>query len=255
MMEPDAKQDPEQTALEVELCNACLQGRLGDVYELLKSGVNPNASNKYGSTPLILASIKGYRDIVELMLEHGAEIDLTGPEGWTALHGASFFGHTKLVCFLILKGADPLLENNLGKIPGMDFDSSLEMSTCLEIRGLLDKASDGFITFNKGEEEEGEGPANGKRHSRTASRSDRQDFNIKSVVEMQHTCNTHGSRVGSGKGRGKSAPGEGPDEDEACLACEQLRLEEQAAFGGEAESAYDDEYTAPPHGCCTCAQS
>ena len=45
---------------------------------LLSHGAKVNTSDKYGTTPLIWASRKGYRDIVCKLLEAGASVDNAG---------------------------------------------------------------------------------------------------------------------------------------------------------------------------------
>uniref|UniRef100_A0A0N4ZQ68 ANK_REP_REGION domain-containing protein n=1 Tax=Parastrongyloides trichosuri TaxID=131310 RepID=A0A0N4ZQ68_PARTI len=52
---------------------------------LLKYGGTTNTSDKFGSTPLIWAARKGYYGIVERLLNHGCEIDAIGMHGSTAL--------------------------------------------------------------------------------------------------------------------------------------------------------------------------
>lgn len=44
---------------------------------LCQVGCNVNARNREGESPLLTASARGFRDIVECLLEHGADIDST----------------------------------------------------------------------------------------------------------------------------------------------------------------------------------
>lgn len=68
----------------------------------------PAISNK--GTPIIFASILGNKDIVELLIENGADINskvINGPHtGYTPLMFASWFGHKKIVELLIKNRAD-----------------------------------------------------------------------------------------------------------------------------------------------------
>jgi ankyrin repeat protein len=55
---------------------------------LLEAGANPNPIVSEGlcrSSPLIAASFGGKLEMIKLLIEFGAEIDATNPEGWTAL--------------------------------------------------------------------------------------------------------------------------------------------------------------------------
>ncbi|KAJ5078547.1 ankyrin repeat ph and sec7 domain containing protein secg-related [Anaeramoeba ignava] len=45
-----------------------------------------NAPLKNGLTPLMMASILGDHEVVDLLLKLGAKVELTDPSGWTALH-------------------------------------------------------------------------------------------------------------------------------------------------------------------------
>jgi len=55
--------------------------------------------------PLLIASKEGHKDIVELLLDTGAEIDIKGLFEETALHLAARNGHKDVVKLLIAKGA------------------------------------------------------------------------------------------------------------------------------------------------------
>ena len=41
---------------------------------LLENGANPNFADKFGVTPLIAATKKGQRDVVAVLLQHGADV-------------------------------------------------------------------------------------------------------------------------------------------------------------------------------------
>lgn len=44
---------------------------------LCEAGCDVNFKNKEGETALLTASARGYRDIVECLVEHGADLDST----------------------------------------------------------------------------------------------------------------------------------------------------------------------------------
>jgi ankyrin repeat protein len=61
----------ETTPLEKALLSACYDGRVQDVQRLLQEGVDVNTPNAR-STPLHLASHRGWKDIVLLLLDSNA---------------------------------------------------------------------------------------------------------------------------------------------------------------------------------------
>lgn len=64
---------------------------------LLSQGANVNAKNKNRMTPLLLASAAGHDDIVQLLLQSKANINARDREGRTALHYASYNGYQTIV--------------------------------------------------------------------------------------------------------------------------------------------------------------
>ena len=67
-----------------------------------------NATNIRGYTPLHLAAAKGDSDVVQLLLENGAEVDAVATDSdCTSLHYAASLGHVELCELLVRYGADP----------------------------------------------------------------------------------------------------------------------------------------------------
>lgn len=73
--------------------------------KLILAGTDVNARDKNGETPLMWASEKGYKDIVEMLIAKGVDINATNSVGWTALIIADYNGHKDIVEFLRTKGA------------------------------------------------------------------------------------------------------------------------------------------------------
>ena len=59
----------------------------------------------------MLSSEKGHKEIAELLLEKGADVNAKGKSGLTALMSASLRGHKEIAVLLIEKGAE-INENN-----------------------------------------------------------------------------------------------------------------------------------------------
>lgn len=75
---------------------ATYEGHKDVVAYLLKHGAKVNGKDKYGETPLMLASRLGYPDIVQLLLEHGADAAARNIENQTALDLAMANGHKEV---------------------------------------------------------------------------------------------------------------------------------------------------------------
>ncbi|KAL3263634.1 hypothetical protein ABHI18_001594 [Aspergillus niger] len=71
-----------------ELCNACRMGDLKVCQEKITEGVNINARDPYDYTPLILASLCGHYEVVQLLLESGALCERDTFQGERCLYNA-----------------------------------------------------------------------------------------------------------------------------------------------------------------------
>ena len=90
------------------------QGNLSQMDELLRQGVDTKDSE--GRTALWLASGRGISDVVELLLSHGANTEVSGADEFTPLQVACARGHLKVVKCLIQAGAhfNAVSANNFG---------------------------------------------------------------------------------------------------------------------------------------------
>ncbi len=107
---------------------ASIGARMETVTWLLQQGLNPNASDHSGTTPLMLAAANAYREMAAAFIEAGAEIDAMDLNGRTALvhalfHGTEYGyndryarptsekgdGAAPVVRMLLRAGADPIL--------------------------------------------------------------------------------------------------------------------------------------------------
>ena len=67
---------------------------------------------------LLVAALAGHRDIVQVLLKNGAEVDTRADDGRTPLMLAAAKGDNDLVSALLAAGADPTLVDQSGATPG-----------------------------------------------------------------------------------------------------------------------------------------
>ncbi|XP_072325117.1 uncharacterized protein bcl3 isoform X2 [Scyliorhinus torazame] len=84
----------------------------GIATHLLDQGADVDAVDiKSGRTPLVHAAESNYMDMVNLLLEHGANVNLQTYSGNTALHSSSGRGLMEIVKVLLKNGADSSIKN------------------------------------------------------------------------------------------------------------------------------------------------
>ena len=74
-----------------------------------------NEKNKHGSTSLHEACYAGHLDVVQTLLQHGANVATMTKRGYTSLHEASYAGHLEVVQTLLKHGANVATMNKDGK--------------------------------------------------------------------------------------------------------------------------------------------
>jgi ankyrin repeat protein len=96
------------------LMNACLEGHLEIVRELLGRGANVNAANRIGFTSLMAACQQGDLEVVRELLAHGANVNASmTTDGWTSINDgmtslmwACVTRHLEIVRELLKQGAN-----------------------------------------------------------------------------------------------------------------------------------------------------
>ncbi|NEP54411.1 MAG: ankyrin repeat domain-containing protein [Moorea sp. SIO3C2] len=93
------------TVAQPPLITATLAGDAEQVRQLLQQGTDPN--QVYGTnTALIYASRDGFSEIVQILIEAGADVNWIDGEGVTPLILAAFKNHPAIVQMLLDQGAD-----------------------------------------------------------------------------------------------------------------------------------------------------
>jgi acyl-CoA-binding protein len=81
------------------------------------SNVNPNSLDETGQTALHLAADRGHLECVQILLDHGADVQATDQEGISILQAAVIAGHFEMCRLLLQKGADPDQQDMDGDTP------------------------------------------------------------------------------------------------------------------------------------------
>ncbi|CRL08133.1 CLUMA_CG020884, isoform A [Clunio marinus] len=98
-----------------DIVKATQYGALSRVRELVESGWDINQPDKETVTLLHWAAINNRRDIIDYLIERGANIDAVGGElNATPLHWATRQGHLGVCVQLMRAGADPTLRDTEG---------------------------------------------------------------------------------------------------------------------------------------------
>lgn len=109
---------------------ACDKGKYDAAKKFLDDDYDVNAQDNAGNSALHEAALNGHLDIVKLLIEYGADVNIKSSESCsdTPLIDASANGHLNVVKYLLDHGADPLIANSKG-ITAYD---SIEISSDLD---------------------------------------------------------------------------------------------------------------------------
>jgi len=124
---------------EVALHVAALAGDLDVVRQHVGAGLDLNAVDAYGSTPLTVATTFGRTDVALALIEAGADLAIGDAQGSTPLHLAAFFGRVPIVEALLEQGADRYARNDDGATA---FD--LVVTPFQDDRGIYDQIQAGL---------------------------------------------------------------------------------------------------------------
>ncbi|KAJ5963696.1 uncharacterized protein N7479_003572 [Penicillium vulpinum] len=131
----------------VPLISASLNGSVDIVLLLIERGADVNVLDNDGKTPLYSACRAGHIEVVRILLDKGADIDYQSQQRSTAIDVASYNGYLDIVLLLIERGADVNVMDKIGDTP--------LYSTCYEyhmdvMRLLLDRGADVDLTDKDG---------------------------------------------------------------------------------------------------------
>ena len=96
---------------------ACIRGSSELVDRLLQIGANPNLTDKLGDSALHKAAMGGHPECLRSLITHGGKADLQNYKGETALHKAVLVGHKECTEVLLQNGACVDCMTSLGDTP------------------------------------------------------------------------------------------------------------------------------------------
>jgi uncharacterized protein len=116
--------------------DAIVRGDVESVRQLLRSGTDVDARDRYGQTALMLAAHHGHLEIVELLLAAGADLDVTAKYHLTALMLAIVAGHAEVARTLARAGADRRVEGS--GAPGFAGKTAYDLAVARGMDDLYD---------------------------------------------------------------------------------------------------------------------
>jgi ankyrin repeat protein len=108
-----------QLDLEKEIMTICDYAAIGDtkkIRSLIAAGQDVNIQGENGGVALIWASVNGHREVAELLIQNGANVNRQEPtgQGYTPLLLACKTGKKEIVELLLANGAEINVKDNEG---------------------------------------------------------------------------------------------------------------------------------------------
>ncbi|KAJ5426965.1 hypothetical protein N7465_002035 [Penicillium sp. CMV-2018d] len=128
---------------------AASEGGFLDIVQLLiQKGADIGASDGFRETPLYIACENGHIEVVRLLLEKGADVHHSNQLGWTPVNTASDEGFSDIVLLLVERGADINAPNESGETPlyNASWEGHIEV-----VRLLLEEGADIEVQNESGE--------------------------------------------------------------------------------------------------------
>jgi cytohesin len=93
-------------------------GALEAVKQYITAGTDVNTKDAFGTTPLLLAIFNGHKEIAELLIANGADVNAKHDlDASTPLHKVALFGEKEIIELLIAAGADVNAKGSWGGTP------------------------------------------------------------------------------------------------------------------------------------------
>ena len=100
-----------QSPPDISIHDAAALGNIEAVKQRLVAGVDVNAKDVWNATPLLHAANQGHKEITELLIDNGADVNAKTKSGMTPLDSTEYLKRTKtatLLCKHVGKTAEEL---------------------------------------------------------------------------------------------------------------------------------------------------
>ncbi len=103
---------------EPSIQHAARYGNIEAIKQHIAAGTDVNAhGGKYDGTPLHEAAAQGHKEVAELLIAKGADVNVKDDDGSTPLHKAAGLGRKEIVELLIAEDADLNAKTYSGQTP------------------------------------------------------------------------------------------------------------------------------------------
>jgi len=107
----------------LDIWQAADEGDITEIKQHLDSGIDVNAKNQFGATPLHFAAKQGHKNLAALLITEGADTNAEAYDKSTPLHSAVISGYKEVAELLIANGADVNAKGYEGTTP---LDNAIE---------------------------------------------------------------------------------------------------------------------------------
>jgi ankyrin repeat protein len=133
--------------LDEELFEAVKKGDAEKLKEFLSKGIKTDLRDKEGFTPLHYAVINNRKDIAEILIKHGANVNTKNLLGETPLHYSARLCLAEIAELLVSSGANVNITNNYGMTP-LHYSAH---NNCIAVaKVLIDNSADPNIREDNG---------------------------------------------------------------------------------------------------------
>ncbi len=131
---------------EDEFIDVVKRGDIENVKSFLKAGMSPNTRDERSWPVIMIATSKGFADVVGALADAGALLGFKTDKGWTALHLAVLLSKNDTAKVLVEKGADIEALTNTGATPLLIAveEKNLELTEFLLAKGADPRARTEF---------------------------------------------------------------------------------------------------------------